>query len=86
MREAERVLQLDPAPPEMGNINDYITAAVQERDLKHFSFFLRPFYAVMQDEDGEETGEDVTCDDRWIIRTFSGTTSGPRLYRRCLIS
>ena len=24
-----------------------------------------PFYATMKDEDGEETGEDVTRDDSW---------------------
>lgn len=37
---------------------EYLTLARQNRSRV-------PFYATMQDEDGEETGEDVTCDDSW---------------------
>ena len=40
MREAARVFQLDPQPPEAGTLNDYITAALRERNLDYFSFFL----------------------------------------------
>ena len=37
---------------------EYLTIARQNRSRV-------PFYATMQDEDSEETGEDVTCDDSW---------------------
>ena len=37
---------------------EYLTLARQNRSRV-------PFYCTMQDEDGEETGEDVTCDDSW---------------------
>lgn len=37
---------------------EYLTLARQNRSRV-------PFYSTMQDEDGEETGEDVTCDDSW---------------------
>ncbi len=37
---------------------EYLTAARRNRSIV-------PLYATMQDEDGEETGEDVTCDDSW---------------------
>ena len=37
---------------------EYLTLARQNRSRV-------PFYATMQDEDGEETGEDVTRDDSW---------------------
>jgi len=37
---------------------EYLTLARQNRSRV-------PFYATMQDEDGEGTGEDVTCDDSW---------------------
>ena len=37
---------------------EYLTLARQNRRRV-------PFYSTMQDEDSEETGEDVTCDDSW---------------------
>ncbi|MBO5273388.1 MAG: hypothetical protein J6I45_02110, partial [Clostridia bacterium] len=37
---------------------EYLTLARQNRSRV-------PFYSTMQDEDSEETGEDVTCDDSW---------------------
>ena len=40
MREVERIFQLDPEPPVLENLNDYIIEAVQSRDLRWFSFFL----------------------------------------------
>ena len=43
MREAARVFQLDPQPPEAGTLNDYITAALRERNLDYFSFFLHHY-------------------------------------------
>ena len=45
MREAARVFQLDPQPPEAGTLNDYITAALRERNLDYFSFFLHHYEA-----------------------------------------
>ncbi len=43
MREARRIFQLDPAPPPMDNINEYIAAAVKKNDLQYFLFFLHHF-------------------------------------------
>ena len=40
MREVERVFQLDPEPPALENMNDYIIEAVRSRELRWFSFFL----------------------------------------------
>ena len=37
---------------------EYLTIAKQNRSRA-------PFYSTIQDEDSEETGEDVTCDDSW---------------------
>lgn len=38
--EAEGIFQLDPEPPEMDSLNDYIIAAIQKHNLDYFSFFL----------------------------------------------
>ena len=40
---AERIFQLDPAPPKMENLNDYILAALEKKDLQYFSFFLHQY-------------------------------------------
>ena len=40
MREVERIFQLDPEPPVLENMNDYIIEAVHSRDLRCFAFFL----------------------------------------------
>lgn len=39
MRQVERIFQLEPEPPKAAFINDYIIAAVMERDYIYFSFF-----------------------------------------------
>lgn len=36
---AERIFQLEPEPPEVDSLNEYILTALQEKDLKYFSFF-----------------------------------------------
>lgn len=38
MREVERIFQLDPEPPVLENMNDYIIEAVRSRELRWFSF------------------------------------------------
>ena len=43
MREVERIFQLDPEPPVLENMNDYIIEAVRSRDLRWFSFFLHRY-------------------------------------------
>ena len=43
MREVERIFQLDPEPPVLENMNDYIIEAVYSRDLRCFSFFLHHY-------------------------------------------
>lgn len=40
MRQAGRIFRLDPAPPKVEDINDYIFAAVRENDLTYFTYFL----------------------------------------------
>ena len=37
---AERIFQLEPEPPSVGNLNEYILSALHEKNLLHFSFFL----------------------------------------------
>ena len=40
---AERIFQLEPEPPKVENINDYILSALREKNLKYFSFFLHHY-------------------------------------------
>lgn len=44
--EAERTLQLEPEPPKVSNLNDYIIQARQQHDLRYLSFFLH-YYEKM---------------------------------------
>lgn len=37
---AERIFQLEPEPPAVDSLNEYILSALREKDLKYFSFFL----------------------------------------------
>ncbi|WP_243134222.1 hypothetical protein [Ruthenibacterium lactatiformans] len=39
MRQARRIFRLDPAPPKVEDINDYIVYAVRENDLTYFSVY-----------------------------------------------
>lgn len=39
MRQAGRIFRLDPAPPKVEDINDYIVSAVRENDLTYFTSF-----------------------------------------------
>ena len=41
--EAERIFQLNPEPPMMDAINDYILVAIREKNLDFFSFFLHHY-------------------------------------------
>ena len=34
---AERIFQLEPEPPSVGNLNEYILSALHEKNLLHFS-------------------------------------------------
>ena len=43
MRQAGRIFRLDPAPPKVENINDYIISAVRENDLNYFTYFLHHY-------------------------------------------
>lgn len=43
MRQAGRIFRLDPAPPRVENINDYIVSAVRENDLTYFTYFLHHY-------------------------------------------
>ena len=43
MRQAGRIFRLDPAPPKVENINDYIVSAARENDLTYFTYFLHHY-------------------------------------------
>ena len=43
MRQAGRIFRLDPAPPKVEDINDYIVSAVRGNDLNHFTYFLHHY-------------------------------------------
>lgn len=43
MRQAGRIFRLDPAPPKVENINDYIISAIRENDLTYFTYFLHHY-------------------------------------------
>ena len=38
---AERIFQLEPEPPAVGNLNEYILSALQEKNLIYFYVFSR---------------------------------------------
>ena len=40
---AEHIFQLEPEPPSVGNLNEYILSALQEKNLLYFSFFLHHY-------------------------------------------
>ena len=40
---AERIFQLEPEPPVVDSLNEYILSALQEKDLRYFSFFLHHY-------------------------------------------
>lgn len=41
---AERIFQLEPEPPAVDNLNEYILFTLQEENLLYFSFFLHHHY------------------------------------------
>ena len=43
MRQAGHIFRLDPAPPKVEDINDYIISAVRENDLTYFTYFLHHY-------------------------------------------
>ena len=40
---AERIFQLEPEPPAVDSLNEYIRSALQEKNLIYFSFFLHHY-------------------------------------------
>ena len=40
---AERIFQLEPEPPAVDSLNEYIRSALQEKHLIYFSFFLHHY-------------------------------------------
>ncbi len=40
---AERIFQLEPEPPKVESINEYILSALREKNLIYFSFFLHHY-------------------------------------------
>lgn len=43
MRQAGRIFRLEPAPPKVEDINDYIIPAVREKDMNYFTYFLHHY-------------------------------------------
>ena len=50
MRRAWHIFRLDPAPPKVEDINDYIVSAVRENDLIYFTYFLHPWWCMRNSE------------------------------------
>lgn len=42
-RQAGRIFRLEPAPPKVEDINDYIISAVREKDMNYFTYFLHHY-------------------------------------------
>ena len=40
---AEHIFQLEPEPPAVDSLNEYIRSALQEKNLIYFSFFLHHY-------------------------------------------
>ena len=40
---AERIFQLEPEPPAVDSLNEYILSALREKNLLYFSFFLHHY-------------------------------------------
>ena len=40
---AERIFQLEPEPPAVSSLNEYILSALREKNLLYFSFFLHHY-------------------------------------------
>ena len=59
---AECIFQLEPEPPKVGNLNEYILSALREKDLKYFSFFLHHYELQLNKR----------------IKTFLGVDGGDR--------
>lgn len=45
--EAEHTLQLEPEPPKVSNLNDYIIQAQQQNNLRYLSFFLHHYEKML---------------------------------------
>ena len=43
MRQAGRIFRLDPAPPKVEDIKDYIVSAIREQDNTYFTYFLHQY-------------------------------------------
>ena len=43
MRQAGRIFHLDPAPPKVEDVNNYIVSAVRANDLTYFTYFLHHY-------------------------------------------
>ena len=43
MRQAGRIFHLDPVPPKVEDINDYIVSAIREQDNTYFTYFLHHY-------------------------------------------
>ena len=43
MRQAGLIFRLNPAPPKVKDINDYIISDIRENDLTYFTYFLHQY-------------------------------------------
>ena len=48
---AERIFQLEPEPPKVDSLNEYILSALREKNLLYFSFFLHHYEDVYKRQD-----------------------------------
>ena len=66
MRQAGRIFRLDPAPPKVEDINDYIISAVRENDLTYFTYFLHHYESRLNKRVYRFLLTDITLCAFWI--------------------
>ena len=68
MWEAEHSFQIEPEPPALENLNDYIVEAAQHHELRWFSFFLHHYENRLNGRIRR-----FYCGRGWIIMTLNGS-------------
>ena len=87
---AERIFQLEPEPPKVGSLNEYILSALQEKNLIHFSFFLHHYEPQLNKRIKDFLGVDggdlydtdrfidikLSCREQMLQKLMEGTERG----------
>ena len=87
---AERIFQLEPEPPKVGSLNEYILSALQEKNLIYFSFFLHHYEPQLNKRIKDFLGVDggdlydtdrfidikLSCREQMLQKLMEGTERG----------